>query len=120
MRHVLKAFAALGLIAACSGEPPASGNTSLPASQQAPPPADVEGERTLQPEMDALDRMEDTCAKDDFRRYLGQASGDIPQDALPPRARIVGPDTRVTMDFSAERLNILTDENGMVIGFRCG
>ena len=33
--------------------------------------------------------------------------------------RIIAPDTPVTMDFNAERINFLTDANGVITSVEC-
>lgn len=42
---------------------------------------------------------------------------DVPLDAM---ARLIGPDTMVTMDYIPERLNIYFDENDIITDVRCG
>ncbi len=124
MKKLLFALSALAL-AAC-GQTPAGVDDAAPggaAPLEAPAETDTapgEDDLRVQPEMDALDRMGDACGMAPFRRYLGQPASDIPQADLPARARIVGPGTRVTMDYAPRRLNILTDEAGAIIGFKCG
>ena len=122
MRKLLFALSALAL-AACGQSPVDSDITAPGAAQPVEAPAESvpgEGDTRVQPEMDALDRMGDACGMAPFRRYLGQPASDIPQADLPARARIVGPGSRVTMDYAPRRLNILTDEAGAIIGFKCG
>lgn len=104
------------LVAACSA--PAPVETVPDAS--APAAGLSEPGRSVKSEMDALDRVEDTCGLDALKPYLGKQASDIPADVLPERSRIVGPDTQVTMDYVPTRVNVLTDEAGMVIGLKCG
>jgi len=104
------------LVAACAAPEPVEtvADTSAPAAEVSEP------DHSVKPEMDILDRVEDTCGLDALKPYLGQQAGDIPADVLPERSRIVGPDTQVTMDYVPTRVNVLTDEAGMVIGLKCG
>ena len=74
----------------------------------------------VKPEMDGLDRVEDTCGLNAFKPFLGKTAADIPPELLPDTARIVGPDTNVTMDYVPTRVNILTNEDGTIIGMKCG
>mgnify|MGYP006274046667 CR=1 FL=1 len=121
MKHFLIGMLGLAL-AACGQTPTGDGGAGTPETAPVETPEETSpGEdAVVQPELDPLDRMGDACGMAPFRRYLGQAASDIPEDELPPRARIVGPDTQVTMDYAPRRLNILTDEAGTVIGFKCG
>ena len=34
--------------------------------------------------------------------------------------RVIAPGTVVTMDYRTDRLNVMTDEEGAITGFRCG
>lgn len=70
--------------------------------------------------MDPLDGTDDTCGLDTMKPFLGKQASDIPADMLPEHARIVAPDSQVTMDYVPTRLNVLTDGNGRVIGLKCG
>ena len=104
------------LVAAC-----AAPQTVETVPESSAPAAEVsEPGRNVKPEMDPLDRVEDTCGLDALKPYLGQQASDIPMEVLPERSRIVGPDTQVTMDYVPTRLNVLNDETGMVIGLKCG
>jgi hypothetical protein len=49
---------------------------------------------------------------------IGASAEQIDRAALPPRTR-VEPNTMVTMDFSAERLNIIVGADGRVGSMRC-
>ena len=74
----------------------------------------------VKPDLDPLDRTDDTCGLDSAKPFLGKPAGDIPAADLPDNARIIGPDTQVTMDYVPTRLNVLTDASGKVIGLKCG
>ena len=105
---------ALMLVAACSAPVPVETEGEAPGAGVSEP------DSVAKPEMDVLDRVQDTCGMAAFESYIGQPAANIPAADLPDRARIVGPDTQVTMDYSEGRLNVLTDEAGTVIGLKCG
>ncbi len=64
-------------------------------------------------------QTEDACGADDYRGLVGQplAAVTLPADL---GARIIGPDTAVTMDFRPERLNIAVDGSGIIERVYCG
>lgn len=112
MKWVGVSFVAVMLMSACM----------TPTSDTPEPdaPAQNEAERGLKTEQDVLDRVQDTCGLDAMKPYLGQQATAIPAAELPEDSRILAPDSIATMDYVVERLNILTDEGGMVIGLKCG
>ncbi|MEO0466240.1 MAG: I78 family peptidase inhibitor [Pseudomonadota bacterium] len=130
LRTLLFAGLSTLLLAACSA--PEAVDTQPDAERQveflpdpAPAPGDTsdlaDAEETLvQPEWDALDRVQDSCGLAAVRGFLGQAAEDIPENRLPPVYRILAPTDQATMDYLPRRLNVLTDEAGDIIGFKCG
>ena len=120
------AAGAFVLLAACGGTPDTGPETveseTAPIAEPAEPTADSQNgeEAMVQPEWDALDRVQDTCGMAAVRDFLGKAAGDIPAPRLPEVFRILAPTDQATMDYLPRRLNILTDEVGTVIGFKCG
>lgn len=62
---------------------------------------------------------QDTCGMARFRHLIGTDASAIDRSTLPPRTRIITPDMAVTMDFSAERLNIMVGTDGKVGSMRC-
>lgn len=91
------ALVALVLLSAC-------------AAQQPPTPApDAAGGATQQ----------DTCGANRFRQLVGTRAADIDRTTLPPRARVIMPGQLVTMDYSAERLNIRVGPDGLVTEIGC-
>ena len=120
------AAGALALLAACGGTPDTGSapvdDEVAPVAETTEPATDPQGgeEAMVQPEWDALDRVQDTCGMSAVRGFLGEAAGDIPAPRLPDVFRILAPTDQATMDYLPRRLNILTDEAGTVIGFKCG
>src|SRR5262245_5598032 len=84
------------------------GACSTPVPPSASPPNNAE-EATAQ----------DTCGASQWRQYVGRPVGDIDRSRLPPRARVIMPGQMVTMDFSAERLNIRVGPDGKVTEVGC-
>ncbi|RAN32086.1 I78 family peptidase inhibitor [Hyphomonas pacifica] len=126
IRAILLAVSAALLLAACGGEN-ADPVADAPQVEQPPveavegaPPEDAASDETVSPQMDPLDQVEDSCGMAALQAYIGQAASDIPEDELPEGARIVGPDTQVTMDYVPTRLNVLTDEDGLILSLKCG
>lgn len=61
----------------------------------------------------------DTCGIARFAHMIGAQADDINRAALPPGARILAPNQAVTMDYSAQRLNLMTDAQGRIVELRC-
>lgn len=61
----------------------------------------------------------DTCGIARFAHLIGSPADAIDRAALPARTRIIAPNQPVTMDYSAERLNIMTDAAGRIVEMRC-
>lgn len=62
---------------------------------------------------------EDTCGMARFQHLIGTPASEIDRSALPPRTRIITPDSMVTQDYSPGRLNILTGTDGRISSMRC-
>jgi hypothetical protein len=62
---------------------------------------------------------QDTCGMRRFAHLIGAAADQIDRAALPAQTRIITPDMMVTMDFSAQRLNIMVGTDGKVGSLRC-
>lgn len=62
---------------------------------------------------------QDTCGMAAFAHLIGTPAGTIDPSSLPPRARIITPESMVTQDFSPERLNVITGTDGRVSSLRC-
>jgi len=60
-----------------------------------------------------------TCVT--YPEWIGQHVNEINKSVLGNRTyRILGPNTPATMDYSPDRLNINTDDNGIVVEQICG
>jgi hypothetical protein len=92
---IIAAFA--GLASACASTPP---QVSVP---------DTAEEAT----------QADTCGIARFRHLIGTRAEQIDRATLPQGTRVITPDMAVTMDFRAERLNIMVGTNGLVGSMRC-
>jgi hypothetical protein len=61
----------------------------------------------------------DACGASRYAHLIGTPADQIDRASLPPRTRVITPDMMVTMDFSAERLNIFVGTDGRVGSLRC-
>lgn len=61
----------------------------------------------------------DTCGANAYRRLIGHPATEIDRATLPPRTRVIMPGQMITMDFSAERLNIRVAPDGKVTEVGC-
>ena len=62
---------------------------------------------------------EDACGMSRFQSLVGTPADRIDRATLPAHTRIITPDMMVTMDFSAQRLNIMVGADGKVGSLRC-
>ncbi|WP_395647535.1 I78 family peptidase inhibitor [Terricaulis sp.] len=62
---------------------------------------------------------QDTCGASRYRQFVGQDVSSIDRSTLPPRARVIMPGQMITMDFSAERLNIRVGPDQKVTEVGC-
>lgn len=70
-------------------------------------------------ETDPADTQID-CAADEYSRLIGQSIEEIHTDSLPRPRRIYSERDMVTLDYRPERLNIVTDVDGIVVNVKCG
>lgn len=105
MRALMMACAVAAL-AAC-GQTTTPATTETPVTTEAPAPTTA-AEATAQ----------DTCGASQYASLVGSnfAAVTLPAGA---NIRIIQPDSMVTQDFSAERLNIITDANGIITSLEC-
>lgn len=60
------------------------------------------------------------CKAADYVHLIGQNKDTFSSDDITQPHRIYGPNDMVTMDYINERLNIVTDEQGVVKRLKCG
>lgn len=103
IRASLFAFALLA--AACT--PPA----------ETPPPEQPVAEQPA-PQTAAEATAQDTCGAAQYRDLVGQNFAAV---SLPAgnNIRIIQPDSMVTQDFSAERINMIVGADGIITAFEC-
>ncbi|MBY0563258.1 MAG: hypothetical protein K2P58_03645 [Hyphomonadaceae bacterium] len=97
---------ALALLAACTSQPATYRDLERMANQQ---------------QREAISRPPpDTCGLEAHRGLIGAQGSGIDVAALPAGTRVVCHDCMVTMDYHANRLNVLLGPDGSVAGLRCG
>ncbi|MBC7769925.1 MAG: hypothetical protein H7124_14170 [Phycisphaerales bacterium] len=104
--RVLIFAAALAALAAC-------GQTTDSADTPAGETPAVTGPQTAEEAT-----AQDTCGAAQYRAMVGSqlAAVTFPSDA---GIRIIQPDTMVTQDFRADRLNVVVDASGVITGLEC-
>jgi hypothetical protein len=60
------------------------------------------------------------CPAAAYQVLVGQPIGEIHTDSLPSPRRIYGRGDMITMDYRADRLNIVTGNDGRVVEVKCG
>ena len=119
---LLAAALAFGL-AACSG--PDSAPATLPASTDAPADADA----TIPAPVDTIageaEEPQMTCNADPVQSLVGEEASEAvvaraTADSGSASVRVLGPGDAATMDFREDRLNILTDDAGVIEQLSCG
>ena len=103
-------------LTACTKPAPEEQDEALNQSQQAAQAAAAPAEATPPP---------GACDASQVQGLVGQAYTEAMQaqakeDAGATTVRVLKPNQPVTMEFIGERLNIETDDKGMVSGVRCG
>lgn len=66
------------------------------------------------------DLSPDACGAGGLQHLLGTDAAAFDFAALDVPVRIIPPGTAVTMDYSPDRLNVETDEAGLILRIRCG
>jgi hypothetical protein len=94
------------LAAACT--PPAEAPKEEPVAEQPTAAPQTREEATAQ----------DTCGAAQYSAMVGSniAAVTFPADS---GIRIIQPDTAVTQDFRADRLNVIVDANGVITALEC-
>jgi hypothetical protein len=98
----------LALATGCAAAPPADSN-AVPAAEGAPAPAEAGAGCDAVPARAVVGRQRGGAVGAEARRLSGAAS-----------LRWIEPDSMVTMDYRADRLNIEVDAKGKVTAVRCG
>jgi hypothetical protein len=62
----------------------------------------------------------DSCGAESWTHVIGRHTDRLDIANLPSPARIIGPDSAVTMDFLPNRLNIRHGEDGIITDITCG
>ncbi len=114
MMRIIAGLAAVVALSACSNLPDAPFRDDpipRPGLKEAPPP----------PEEEYLNEAGTAaCAAEAYQALLGQAAAEIDRESLPRPHRIFSDTDMVTMDYRADRLNIVHDQDGAVIRVYCG
>ena len=71
------------------------------------------------PAVDPSNSSTDECGALQHQAMIGKPITEPGVPAEGPNVRYIRPNTQVTMDFRADRLNIDIDAGGMITGFRC-
>jgi hypothetical protein len=87
-----------------------------PPAETPPPEEPVAG--TPAPQTAAEATAQDTCGGSSYASMVGSnvAAITLPADL---NHRIIAPDTMVTQDFNPERINFITDANGVITSIEC-
>ncbi|HEX8900128.1 I78 family peptidase inhibitor [Vitreimonas sp.] len=62
----------------------------------------------------------DTCQMATHRNLIGREGASIDRSTLPANARVICHNCPVTLDYSADRLNVQLGADGKVASLRCG
>ena len=62
----------------------------------------------------------DACGASGWQYLVGEYRDVLAGVALPEPVRVIGPNDAVTLDYSLERLNILYNDGGIIVGVNCG
>lgn len=84
--------------------------------------ADTGEEHAIRPDLtDSGIVLGKGCSTTEFGEsaLIGRRAESIPFAGFPFPVRIVKPGMAVTMDYSAERLTVETDENGLILRYAC-
>jgi hypothetical protein len=114
----MKRFLVAGVVlvlASCSSAPPAPAPMPPPATPTAPPAVALP---TTPPQQQA---EKDECGLKDAQAFVGKNRTELPAPVDPSRWRVACTTCPVTMDYRADRLNILFNpDTGVVQQVKCG
>jgi hypothetical protein len=88
-----------------------------PATTEAP--AEPAAEAPAGPTNAAEATAQDTCGAAQHQALIGTPASGIDLATYPAGTRIITPETMVTQDFRADRLNITTGTDGNVASLNC-
>ncbi|MDB6453967.1 I78 family peptidase inhibitor [Falsirhodobacter sp. 20TX0035] len=61
-----------------------------------------------------------TCDAAPYQQWVGKDSATLVNINTPDNMRVIRPDTAVTMDHDPSRLNVETNQRGVITAVRCG
>lgn len=102
MKRLFAASLAVMFLSACQTLPGQPGNTGPEV-----PVTERDGERG-------------ECAAEQYQVLVGQQVWEVHTDSLPSPHRVYAHGDPVTMDYRPDRLNIVTDQRGVVMSVACG
>jgi hypothetical protein len=111
-KTILISALALGTLVACT---PKKADETAPAA----PETTAEDEAVAKPDEQPHEQGEDLCNAAGNQSLIGAnvAAVTLPADLV---HRIYKEGDAVTMDYRPDRLNIVTDDNGVIIEVKCG
>lgn len=115
MKNLILALAAGAALMACT---PATEPTPVAPVPGAAAPATATPD-PQPPAVDPANPPPDACGAAQYAGLVGKPITEPGVPAEGPDVRHIRPDTQVTMDFRADRLNIDIDANDVITGFRC-
>ncbi|HLU04697.1 MAG TPA: I78 family peptidase inhibitor [Advenella sp.] len=65
-------------------------------------------------------QAEDQCGAQSHQNLVGTREADLNKSSLPKATRMIHPDSVVTMDYSAQRLNVYVGKDGKINRVTCG
>ena len=115
MKHAtLALFAGIALMACSPASEPAPETPTVDPAAAAPPAPEP-----TPPSVDPANPTADACGAAQYASLVGKPITEPGVPAESADVRYIRPNTQVTMDFRADRLNIDIDANDVITGFRC-
>lgn len=112
MKNLIIAFVAGAALMACTpSTEPAPAPDAVASTPAAPEPQP--------PVVDPTNPPPDACGAAQYAALVGKPITEPGVPAEGPNVRYIRPNSQVTMDFRADRLNIDIDANETITGFRC-
>jgi hypothetical protein len=115
-KTILITALALGALVACT---PKQAEEPAPATTETPAADETVAKPVAQPETQPAEMDDDLCKASEYQSLIGAnvAAVTLPADLF---HRIYKEGDAVTKDYRQDRLNIVTDENGVIIEVKCG